>query len=174
MSNLKFQKKLASKVLGVGKDRVKIDSAMAEEFEEAITREDIRELVAAGAIEVAPKKGVSRHRARKRHAQKKKGRRRGHGKRKGRAGARAPKKRAWINKIRAIRRELKSLRGDAVLTDENYRMLYRKASGGFFRNRHHLLVYIQQHRLAKKSVKDRLEGKKKPKKTMRKKKGGKK
>jgi len=165
MTNLKLQKKLAKKVLGVGNKRIKIDSAVAEEIKEAITRADIKDLVEDGAIEVVQKKGVSRHRARARHLQRKKGRQRGHGLRKGKAGARTPKKQVWMAKIRRIRAELKSLRVDAVLGAETYRLLYRRAGGGFFRDRGHLLVYIKQHKLAKKSIDERMEKKKAKKRT---------
>lgn len=174
MSNLRLQKKLASKVLKAGKGRVKIDSEMAEEIKEAITRADITDLIKEGAIEVVSKQGVSRHRARARHIQKKKGRQRGQGLRKGKVGARTPKKRKWINKIRSIRRELKSLRADAVVTDETYRKLYRRAGGGFFRDRSHLLIYIKQHRMTKKPIDERMEKKKTKKRTEVKKKVGKK
>ena len=174
MTNLTLQKKLASKVLKAGKGRIKIDGSMAEEIKEAITRADIKDLIEDGAIEVVQKKGVSRHRARARHLQKKKGRQRGHGSRKGKAGARTPKKQVWMTKIRSIRRELKSLRSDAILADETYRLLYRRAGGGFFRDRNHLLVYIKQHKIAKKSIDERLEKKKKVRKTVVKKKAVKK
>jgi large subunit ribosomal protein L19e len=170
MTNLRLQKRLASKALGVGRARVKLDSGMAEEIKEAITREDIKELVKDGIIEIIQKKGVSRHRARARHLQKRKGRQRGHGNRKGKAGARTPKKQVWMAKIRRIRAELKSLRDDAVLVPDTYRILYRRAGGGFFRDRNHLLVYIKQHKLAKKSIDERMAKKKKVRKTIVKKK----
>ena len=165
MTNLSLQKRLARKVLGVGSKRIKIDNAVAEEIKEAITRADIKDLIEDGAIEVLQKKGVSRHRARARHLQRKKGRQRGHGLRKGKAGARTSKKQVWMAKIRRIRAELKSLRADAVLTDEIYRLLYRRAGGGFFRDRGHLLVYIKQHKLAKKSIDERMAKKKAKKRT---------
>ena len=76
-------------------------------------------------------------------------------------------------KIRSIRRELKSLSADAILTDEIYRLLYRRAGGGFFRDRNHLLIYIKQHKLAKKSIDARMEKKKVKKRTAVKKKAAK-
>lgn len=160
MSNLRSQKKLASKVLGIGKSRVKVDGAMAEDIKEAITRADIRDLIAQGAIKVIPKSGVSRHRARERHLQRKRGRQRGQGVRKGRMGARNPHKRAWINKIRSLRNELKELREGEYITERTYKELYKKAKGNFFRDRGHALIYIKQRGLMKKSIEEREEKKK--------------
>jgi len=149
MTNLKLQKKLASKALKAGKGRVKLDSGMAEELKEAITKLDIKDLAKEGAIEVLPVKAVSRHRARKRHLQKKKGRQRGHGKRKGKATARTPKKEVWMNKIRGMRKELKVFKEGGALDKETYRTLYRKAKGGFFRSKRHMRTYVDQHGLLK-------------------------
>ena len=146
MTNLKLQKKLASKVAKVGKKRVKIDASAHEELKESITRGDIAGLIRDGIIEVKKAKGVARHRARKRHEQRKKGRQRGHGKRKGKAGARTPTKRVWINKIRPLRKALRELK-EKGLQSRVYRELYRKAKGNFFRSTKHMLQYVEQHKL---------------------------
>ena len=148
MTNFKLQKRLASKVAGVGKKRIKIDASAKDDLKEAITREDIAELIRDGVIEVKKVQGVSRHRARKRHEQRKKGRQRGHGKRKGKAGARTPSKRAWINKIRPLRKTLRELK-EKGMEPRIYRELYRKAKGNFFRSKKHLLQYVEQHKLVK-------------------------
>lgn len=149
MSNLKLQKKLASKALKVGKNRIRLDNTLTEELKEAITKADIKDFIEDGIIEVIPKKGVSRHRARTRHLQKKKGRQRGQGKRKGKAGARTPKKQIWIHKIRGMRKELKLLKAAGQLAVETYRILYRRAKGGFFRSKRHMLTHIEQKGLLK-------------------------
>lgn len=154
MTNLKKQKVLASKVAGVGRSRIKVDASMAEDLKEAITKEDIKALIKEGAIEVVKKKGVSRHRARERHEQRKKGRQRGPGRRKGASGARTPSKRAWINKIRALRVELKQLREDKQINPAVFRDLYRKAKGGLFRDRGHLAIYLKQRGIVKKGDKE--------------------
>ena len=46
--DLKFQKKLASKIFKVGIGRIKIDPTAIKEVREAMTREDIRALVEEG------------------------------------------------------------------------------------------------------------------------------
>lgn len=153
MTNLSKQKKLASKVTGVGTERVKIDQSMAEEIKEAITREDIRALISNGAIEILPAQGISRHRARERHEQKKKGRRRGPGLRRGKAGAREPTHRKWINKIRSLRAHLMELREKKILDPKTYRELYMRAKGGFFRDMGHLKIYLKQRDMKKEAAK---------------------
>ncbi len=132
---LKKVKELAARTFNVGIHRVKIKDS--EKAKEAITREDIKRLVKTGAIEIKPKRGSSRGRARTLAKKKKLGRRRGPGSRKGKKTARKPAKKAWMEKVRALRKTLKELR------PENYRELYKKVKGGFFRSKRHLLSYIR-------------------------------
>lgn len=142
--NLRTQKRIASKVLKVGVTRVIINSGFEEEVSEAITREDIRILVSKGAISARPKKGVSKGRARAKNKQKRKGRRKGQGSRGGTKKARTPKKRSWINKIRALRDELQKLKSGGLVNESNYRKLYRQAKGNLFHSRRHLREYVER------------------------------
>ena len=97
---LKVQKKLAASVLKCSEARVVFDETRLAEIKEAITKADIRGLVANGAIIATPKKGVSRVRARKRQKKKRQGRYKGHGSRKGKKTARSVPKETWMIKIR--------------------------------------------------------------------------
>ena len=142
--NLKSQKRLAASIMKVGKTRVKINPKRIEDVNEALTKDDVRALISDNAITKKPKQGISRGRVRLKNAQKKKGRRRGKGKREGTLKARTPKKRAWINKIRAIRDELKKMRAEASLTATEYRDLYLKAKGNLFQSRRHIHEYIER------------------------------
>ncbi len=141
--DLRFQRRLAAEVLDCGINRVWFDPDALDEIATAATKEDIRELIERGLIKRKPVKGVCRVRINKRRAQKRKGRRRGHGRRKGKATARMPRKRAWIIRIRALRRRLKFLKEKGVLDSRTYRMLYRKAKGGEFRSVSHLNAYLK-------------------------------
>ena len=143
--DLSSQKRMAADVLDVGKNRVWIDPDRLNDVEGAITKDDIRSLIESGAIDKKNKKGVSRGRARKAENQRKKGRKSGHGRRKGKKGARKARKEGWKEKIRALRKELKQLRDDDELTSAQYRKLYDMASGGFFRNKKHMHIYIEKH-----------------------------
>ncbi len=145
--NLKSQRRLASEILGSGKNRVRIDPARLEDVDIAITRNEIRRLIHEGAIQLEQKKGVSKGRGRAIRMQKKKGRRRGSGNRQGKTGARSPKKTLWIRRVRAIRRRLRVLRDRKELPDHAYRRLYLMVKGGAFRSVSHLEQYLKAHEL---------------------------
>jgi large subunit ribosomal protein L19e len=142
--NLKPQKRMAAEILKCGENRVYFDPYLIEDISLAITREDVRNLIKQGAIQKKYKQGVSKYRKNLRHERKKKGRSRGLGKRKGKKYARTPKKRAWIRRIRPIRRELKKLRDRKLITTINYRKLYKNAKGGMFASVAQLNRYIKE------------------------------
>ncbi|WP_380674884.1 50S ribosomal protein L19e [Salinigranum sp. GCM10025319] len=145
MTDLKAQRRMAADVLDVGKDRVWMDPEEQAEIAEAITREDVRDLVDQGIVRVKDAKGNSKGRARERQAKRDYGHRKGAGSRKGKAGARQNTKREWISRIRAQRRRLRELRDDGPLSPTEYRTLYNKASGGEFDSVDRLEAYIETH-----------------------------
>jgi len=132
MTDLRAQRRLAADVLDVGKGRVKFDPDAQTEIADAITREDVRDLVADGLILVETADGSSRGRARKRQQKRAYGHRKGAGTRKGKAGGRQNKKKAWQSRIRAQRKALKAHRDKSGLDRSAYRELYNQASGGEF------------------------------------------
>ena len=132
MTDLSAQRRLAADVLDVGENRVWLDPEAQGEIAEAITREDIREVVDNGTVESKTAKSNSRGRAREREEQRAAGHQSGPGTRKGTAGAREDRKDAWVSRIRAQRRRLKELRADGTLDRTQYRALYNKAGGGEF------------------------------------------
>lgn len=142
MTDLKSQRRMAAEVLDVGENRVRIDPDETDRVEEAITRQDIRNLIESGAIEKKDKKGNSRGRAREDRKQKAKGRRQGQGKRKGKKTARKDDKEKWMEKIRAIRSRLKQMKEEELSNDE-YWKLYDMAKGGFFRDTKHLENHVE-------------------------------
>ncbi|RLG91075.1 MAG: 50S ribosomal protein L19e [Candidatus Hecatellales archaeon] len=145
--SLKSQRMIAAKILKVGKNRVWIDPERIDEVETAITRSEIERLIKDGVIKAKPVKGVSRGRARIKHKKRKMGRGRGPGSRKGAKYARLPRKRRWIQTIRAIRKKLKELVQTRAITTQTYRKLYRLAKGGVFRSKAHMLQYIESEGL---------------------------
>ena len=132
MTDLKAQKRLAADVLDVGKNRVKLDPERQGEIADAITRDDVRELIDEGAIRVEQKSGNSRGRARERARKRSYGHRKGQGSRKGTAGGRSDGTAEWRSKIRAQRRRLRNYRQNGELDPTDYRQLYRMAGGGEF------------------------------------------
>ena len=147
---LKVQKRLAAQIMGHSEKKVWFDEDYLEEIKESITKADIRSLMNKGIIQLKQKKSPSRGRARERQSQKNKGRRKGHGKRKGRATARLSKKDKWKTNIRTQRDLVKSLKEREIISKKDYRMLYLKCKGGFFRSRRHIRLFIDEKGLAKK------------------------
>lgn len=142
--DLSLQKKLAAEVLKCSYKRVIFNPERLQDISAAITKEDIRKLIDEGAIVKLQKKGVSRARAKKIHAQKKKARRIGPGSKKGKRSARiGGDKRAWINKVRSQRRYIAELKEKGLITKETYKKIYDQISGGFFRSRKHIQIYLQ-------------------------------
>jgi large subunit ribosomal protein L19e len=145
MTDLSAQKRLASDVLDVGENRVWFDPGSQGDIADAITREDIRELVDEGTIKAKEAKSNSRGRARERDAKRAYGHRTGPGSRKGRSGGRRDEKEQWQNEIRAQRSKLRELRAQGEITNSQYRDLYDKAKGGEFRSVRYLLNYIENN-----------------------------
>ncbi|MFX0050552.1 MAG: 50S ribosomal protein L19e [Candidatus Hermodarchaeota archaeon] len=148
--NLTPQKKIAAKILGVGVKRVWIDPDVEEDLTLALTRADVRKLIADRIIRKKAIKGVSRVRARKIGTQKRRGQRRGLGSRKGRIGARQPSKKLWIVKVRSQRRYLSGLRDSQRITPAQYRTLYTKVKGNAYRSVTHLRNTIEDQGILKK------------------------
>lgn len=155
--NLRAQKEMAARALDVPTDRVKFVFKSDEDKDKvknSITRQDIRELVEEGVVKKLPKRGISRTRANYIRNQKRKGRRSGYGSRRGTKNARYKKKRKWIDKIRSLRKCLRELRDEGRITQETFRELYLKSGDNFFRNKRHLLLYIEQHEMFVKNGKE--------------------
>jgi large subunit ribosomal protein L19e len=143
MSDLSSQKRIAASIFRCGVNRVWFDPERLSDIENAISREDLKTLITDGAIKARQKKGVSRGRARAKIAKRSYGHCKGPGRRKGASGTRSPGKRAWIQKIRAIRKALVSLRDAGSIDRHMYRILYRKAAGGQFRSIAHMKAQLE-------------------------------
>jgi len=141
--DVKYQKRLAAELLDCGKDRVWIDDTMLDEVIEAITREEVRELINRGVIKKKAKKGNSRGRIKYKKGQKAKGRRKGYGKRSGTKNARQSSKDSWKNRIRAMRRELKRMRDNGLIDPTTYREFYNKSKGGAFEDTSDMVLHLQ-------------------------------
>lgn len=146
---VKTVKRIASDVLRVGQSKIRIKPGEIKRVEEALTREDVRNLVAEGIVYAEEKRGVSRTRARKKHKQKKKGKRSGIGSRKGRKYARVPRKLIWMNRVRSQRALLRDLVGSGKLGQENYRRMYLMIKGGAFKSKAQLSTYLKENQLVK-------------------------
>ena len=144
-----LQRRLSSQIMKCSKKRVKFDTSRLSDIKEAITSNDIRGLINAGAIMSKMKRGISSSRNKKRILQKRKGRRQGEGSRKGKIGTRAQRKKLWIKRIRALRKTLKELAEQKKIGKAAYRTLYKMSKSGFFRSRAHLMLHAEKEGMLK-------------------------
>ncbi len=145
MSDLSAQRRLAADVLDVGKNKVWLDPDRQGDIADAITREDVRDLVDEGVIQAKEARGNSRGRARERQAKQAYGHQSGAGSRRGPAGGRSDPTDEWRSRIRAQRKRLKELRDAGELDSATYRDLYAKAGGGEFDSVGDLERYIDDN-----------------------------
>ncbi len=144
---MKSKKRLAGDILNVSPSKIIFAVDALEEIKKAITRADIRGLIAVKKITKNKSNHQSRARARKSLIQKRKGRQSGQGHKKGAKHSTITKKEKWMIKVRAQRDFIKDLREKKLVTLTNYRSLYRKVKGGYFRNRRHIKLYLTEHKL---------------------------
>lgn len=145
---------MAARILKCGTSRVWLDPARSADIEEAITAADVRKLISDGVIAAKPKKGLSSFRTNKKRLQKKKGRMKGKGSRKGATKTRAPRKKAWMSRIRTIRKLLRELKAAKRIENSTYRDVYVKARSGLFRSRSHVMIYLERNNLVRAESKE--------------------
>ncbi len=144
---MKTVRRLAAKILRVGENRIRFDPSTLAKAGEALTHDDVRGLIATGAITKVRVKGVSRIRAKLRAAQRKLGRQRGHGKRKGTANARNNSKDAWMAKVRSQRRYLFGMQKAGKLDKAVGRKIYSMIKGGAFKGISAIEIYLKNNNL---------------------------
>ena len=146
--NLKSKRRLVSRILGVGTDRIKFDSSYLDDVTDAITRDNIRSLITANVIEIKPIKGTSKGRSFFKKSQRKK-RSKKQGSKKGRKGARTGKKETYVKRIRAMRHQLSVSKARKEIANDSYWKLYKQVSGNQVRNLAHLRSLIEEVRSKK-------------------------
>ncbi len=137
-----LQKRLAAKVLKVGKSRVWLDPKKMKDIEKAITRIDIKKLIKQNSIRVLPEKLHVRKLVKKTRSRR--------GSKKGSRYAKLSKKDRWIATVRPLRRMLKELKTSQEIDNPTYKKMRGLVKGGMFRSRTHLKLYLEQHGLMKK------------------------
>lgn len=131
--NLKKKKKLIARTLGIGLERVKLDDDMKEEIKEAITRQDIKDLIRGKVIKIKEKKGRKKKRKRKT--------KRSVGTRKKKLRKR---KQVYVKLTRKFRTYLKKLKKKGELNKEEYHDLRKKIKAKTFRDFSHLKDIIRR------------------------------
>jgi len=135
---LERKKALVARTLGIGKNRVYFNQQRASELKEAITKQDIKDLLASGAILIREKKG--RKKIVKRNIRR-------------RAGSikKKPKKtkREYIIITRKLRAYLKSLKTKGQISREDFLQLRREIRARSFKSLSHMKESIS-HKETKK------------------------
>ncbi len=144
---MKNKKRLAAQILKTSTKKVRFAAEALEDIKKAITRSDLRGLIAVGKISKGKSNQQSKAGARKIATQKGKGRRKGKGSKKGCKHAVVSKKDKWMARMRVQRGFLVELRDKGLITKRSYTSLYAKSKGGFFRNKRHIKLYLTEHHL---------------------------
>jgi len=130
--NLRTKKALAIKTLGVGKERIVFIESRKEEIKEAITKQDIRDLVAEGAIIIKEVKGRKKVKKRKN--------KRGTGKIKKTVNTR---KRDYVIMTRKLRKYLKAVKESLGLSREEIKDTRNRIRNKTFRSKAVLKEYLE-------------------------------
>lgn len=128
---LEKKKELAARTLGVGKGRVAFVSSRNKEIKEAITKQDIRDLVVDGAIVVKETKG-------RKKVTKRKNRRRA-GKIKKSVNKR---KELYMTLTRKLREYVKNMKAQGKITREEAIEIRKRIRNKLFKSLAHLKEYI--------------------------------
>lgn len=131
-------RRLAADILHVGENKIRIAPDNVKEAEGALTRADVRGLIDKGLIIRLKPQG---------RASTRKKERRSVGKRR---GIMIPEKEAWMMKVRAQRRLLRTLTADGALKKGTRRSVYGKVKSGIFRNKRAMLIYLKDNGLVAK------------------------
>lgn len=146
---LKTQRRIAAQLLKVGTGKIWFNPEKLNEIKEAITKSDIRSLIRGKIIKIKKLPQQSKVRARWTRLKKRKGLRSGQGSRKGKRTARLSRKKAWIVKIRSQRAFLRLLKEKNLIDNKTFVDTMAKAKGGFFRNKRHIKIYLQENGILK-------------------------
>lgn len=144
---MRSKKRLAADILKTAPSKIRFADGALGDVSKAITRADIRGLIAIHKIFEDTTNQHSRARSRRILAQKRKGRRTGRGSTKGPKYSVMDRKTQWIRRIRSQRRFLKMLLQKKLLSMADYHQLYGKSKGGYFRSIRHIKLYLTEHHL---------------------------
>ncbi|MBU0586137.1 50S ribosomal protein L19e [Candidatus Micrarchaeota archaeon] len=131
-------KRLAADILGVGISKIRIKPEEIGKAEEALTREDVRNLIKDKIVFVKRKPGFKVKNRRKRKLE---------GSRRGSMNSRAPEKELWMRAVRAQRKYLAQLVTEGNIDRKNKRAVYLRIKGGSFRGKKALLMFLKDNGL---------------------------
>ncbi|MBU2612726.1 MAG: hypothetical protein KKB62_03325 [Nanoarchaeota archaeon] len=126
------KKNLAAKALGVGKDRIKFVRLRLDEIKEAITKQDMRDLLESGAIILKPVKG--------RRTNVKRKNKRGTGKVRKKVNKR---KQNYVKITRKLREYIKDLKRRGSLTPDEVKQLRIQIRNKNFKSKSNFKMHIE-------------------------------
>lgn len=126
-------RRLASDLLGVGQNKIRINPAEIKRAGEALTRSDVLALIKDGVVYKLPKQG---------RRQKEKKKRRHRGSKHGRGTIN--QKKEWMKKIRAQRKYLRELLAGNQVNRKFRRELYGKIKSGLFKSKNTMYTYLKE------------------------------
>lgn len=130
-------RRIAADILSVGQKRIRFVQSQLSEIKNAMSRDDVRNLIEKKAIVVLPKKGRKKKEKRKK---------RGEGSRKGSKSG-ADRKKEWMARVRSQRKLLSYLVDNNILKKEHKRKIYLKIKGNSFRSKKALITYLKDNNL---------------------------
>ncbi|MEK6958210.1 MAG: 50S ribosomal protein L19e [archaeon] len=137
-------KRMAAVILKVGKTKIWVNPEEKARLKEAMTKEDIRQLIKENIIKKRRGNLHSRGKARLLAKKKSKGRKRGKGKRKGGKAVRVNKKEKWVKNVRAQRQYLKELKASGAKLSRTPREIYLMIKGGFFKGKKYMQAMVEE------------------------------
>ncbi len=140
--NLGSKKELAKRTFGVGKDRIVFVESRAEDIKEAITKQDIRDLINDGAILILNGYGRRKNAGKKREN------------RKVRKNINV-RKRNYVILTRKLRRSLAEMHSSNRISKEKVTELRKKIRNKAFRSKAHMKEFMEDKKTKK------VEGRKK-------------
>ncbi len=144
MVNLRLQRRLASSILGTGRQRVWMDPNEVNEIALANSRKAVVKLIKDSFIIKKKVQMHSRQRARLRAEEKRKGRHTGLGKRRGTASVRMPQKVLWVRRQRTLRRLLIKYREAKKIDKHLYHELYLACKANQYKSKKNLAEAIEK------------------------------
>ena len=144
---LEGKKSLITRTLGVGRDRISFNTSRLSEIKEAITKQDMKDLVQSGAIIIKQPNG------RRKNIKRKTRRRMGSVRKKIKNG-----KKEYMILTRKLRSHLSQLKRRGQISQEDFMLLRKEARSKDFRSLPHMKERMQSLSL-KKSAKPKAKRK---------------
>lgn len=139
---LQFTKRIAAELLKRGETSVRINPIAMENATKAMTREDVKRLIADGSVYALKAKHNLSLSSKKLRIRRAKGRSRGQGRRKGSDKARQGSR--WEKKTRSQRLLLKQLKLTSKIDKKVFRRYYMLIKGNSFPDKASLLRHLEE------------------------------